>query len=308
MKKVVALFMVLVLISSMSINALAASGNSIKGDGKGSEKNTQEETSTEQVKQKLDTQKTFKTELNVQKKEVSLQRNILSEEKELLIAQYDELLANGNTADAEVLMTSINDLKVQMDVLQNEMKQLINERFMIVKTLYSEEKLAEFDNAAAVIKQMYEDAYTLGAGSITIKNSIIKFDTPPYLKGGITLVPVRAITEELGAEVTWNEDTQTVNIAKDNIVIEMTINSTTVLINGIVVDMGIAPEVTSGRTYVPLRFLAETFELAVAWDQETETIDIEVVEGVIEEVAVEVTPNVPEEVTEVDNTDETNAD
>lgn len=304
MKKVVALFMVLVLISSMSMNARAASGNSIKSDGKGSGENTQEETSTEQVKQKLETQKIFKTELNVKKKEVLIQRNILSEEKELLIAQYDELLATGNTADAEVLMGSINNIKVQMDVLQNEMKQLINERFMIVKTLYSDEKLAEYDSAAAVINQMYEDAYTLGAGSIAIKNNIIKFDSPPYLKGGVTLVPVRAITEELGAEVTWNEDTQTVTISKDNIVIEMTINSTTVLINGNTVDMGIAAEVTSGRTYVPLRFLAETFELAVAWDQETETIDIEI----IEEETDEVTDEETDEVTQVDTTDETNAD
>lgn len=36
---------------------------------------------------------------------------------------------------------------------------------------------------------------------------MIKFDTPPYIKGGRTVVPVKAITEGLGATVTFNAET-----------------------------------------------------------------------------------------------------
>jgi len=54
----------------------------------------------------------------------------------------------------------------------------------------------------------------------------------------------------------------------------MKINSTTVLVDGKPVDMGIGVEVTNGRTYFPLRFLAEIFE-SVTWDEENEIIDIE---------------------------------
>jgi hypothetical protein len=192
-----------------------------------------------------------------------------------LEAEYQELLASGDTEGAAALLEKINAFDTQMAQLKTQMKKMINERHMIVKTLYSEEELGKFDSAAQLIEKMYADAAALGAGSVIVKNNLIKFEAPPYIKGGKTLIPVRAIAEELGAIVSWDGETQSVTITKDNKEVVMTINSTTVLVDGVPVDMSTKAEITCGRTYIPIRFLAETFGLKVNWDGENEIIDIE---------------------------------
>ena len=47
---------------------------------------------------------------------------------------------------------------------------------------------------------------------IDIKN--VKFDVPPTIVNGRTLVPLRAIFEALGATVEWDDATQTVTSEK----------------------------------------------------------------------------------------------
>lgn len=152
---------------------------------------------------------------------------------------------------------------------------------MVTKSEYSTEELGNFDSAADLIAQMYEDVNVLGLGSVTVRDNIIKFDTPPYIKGGRTVVPVRAITEELGADLLWDEGTQTVTITMEGsstttgTAIVLGINSRVVTVDGEAQTLDTAAEITNGRTYVPLRFIAETFGLDVDWDEGTETIDIE---------------------------------
>lgn len=231
------------------------------------------ETLNEQNKQE-NSKKQYKTELTEKKKELQQEKAILNQEKEDLEAEYEALLASGETAKAEALLASINELNEQIKDTQAKVKETINERYMVVKTLYSNTELQQFNSASDLIKQMYQDAKTLDAGGITVNNNLIKFDAPAYIKGGVTLVPLRAISEELGAQVSWNEETNTVTITKDDKVIEITGNSTTVMVNGTPVEISNPAEVTCGRTYLPLRFLSEALDFTVTWDEENEIIDI----------------------------------
>lgn len=273
MKKVLAFVLIFVLISSTSILSFAAPGDSNNGNGKGQAKKDKA-LINEEKQEKSNIKKQFKTELNDFKRDVIKQKNVINKEKETLETQYEELLAAGDTASAKVLLEKIKVLNLEKDTLQAEMKQIINERHMVVKTLYTEEELSNFENAASLIEQMYEEANAVGAGSISVNNNIIKFEAPPYLKGKDTMIPVRTISEQFGAEVTWDNDTQTVTISKENIKVEFKINSTTVYVEGNPVDMGSYAEITCGRTYVPLRFLAEVFKLDVIEDEENEIIEI----------------------------------
>ena len=111
--------------------------------------------------------------------------------------------------------------------------------------------------------------------SISVKKNLIKFDTPPYIKGGRTVVPVKAITQGLGATVTFNAETFEVTIVKDDIIIVLTIGSNIALVNGKPVELDAKSEITNARTYVPIKFIAETFGLSVEWDADTDTIDID---------------------------------
>ncbi|MCK5764299.1 MAG: copper amine oxidase N-terminal domain-containing protein, partial [Clostridiales bacterium] len=103
----------------------------------------------------------------------------------------------------------------------------------------------------------------------------------PYIKGGRTVVPVRALTEGLGALVSYNNETREVTIVKDGTEIVLLIGSNEALVNGETILLDSKAEITNSRTYVPIRFISEIFGLNVQWDGENEIIDIE------EEPAVE---------------------
>ena len=115
----------------------------------------------------------------------------------------------------------------------------------------------------------------LGVDSVIAKGKNFKFDTPPVIKGGRTLIPVRAITEGFGANVEWNTETQQVTITKGEKVIILIIGSDTAVVNGEEIQIDSKSEILNGRTVVPLRFIIENFGLKVEWDDETETIEIE---------------------------------
>ncbi len=110
---------------------------------------------------------------------------------------------------------------------------------------------------------------------VTINGRNINFDVPPVIKNNRTLIPVRAVTEELGAKVAWNQKDQTVIITKENIKIELVIGRTNSKVNGQIASLDAPAEIMNGRTLIPLRFIAETFNLKVGWNQETRTAIIE---------------------------------
>ena len=97
----------------------------------------------------------------------------------------------------------------------------------------------------------------------------------PVIENGRTLVPVRAVSEALSAEILWNNDTQKIEVKKDSIIIAMTIGNLKAFINGNETSLDTPPVIQNGRTLVPLRFIAEGLNLNVNWNEENKTIKIE---------------------------------
>lgn len=52
----------------------------------------------------------------------------------------------------------------------------------------------------------------IGSQEMTVQGKTTVLDVAPKVENGRTLVPLRAISEALGAEVTWDEQTQTVTV------------------------------------------------------------------------------------------------
>ncbi len=122
----------------------------------------------------------------------------------------------------------------------------------------------------------------------------------PYIKDGVTLVPVRFIAENLGASVNYNDEDQTINITYQNKAIKYKVNSTTAYIDGEEKKLNIAPCIEDARTFVPLRATAEAFGKEVFWDSKgliilsdikdiynTDGTDDEIIVMIIQEVAYE---------------------
>lgn len=99
-------------------------------------------------------------------------------------------------------------------------------------------------------------------------------DVPPVVKYGRTLVPIRALTTALGADVKWNPDTHVVTITKNGMVIELKLGSDIVIVNGKEWKIDVPAENMNNRVVVPIRFIAEAFNQKVEWDEATGTIII----------------------------------
>ncbi len=107
-------------------------------------------------------------------------------------------------------------------------------------------------------------ALQLYGGSFFAKGTRTKLDAPAYTKDGRTLVPVRVISEGFNLDVNWDEASQKVTVAPN---IEMTIGSNQMKVGNKVVDLEVAPELTNGRTFLPLRAFAEdALGKKVFWD------------------------------------------
>lgn len=97
----------------------------------------------------------------------------------------------------------------------------------------------------------------------------------PVIENDRTLIPVRAVSEALSADVIWYDDVKQIEIKKDNILIHMMIGNSKAYVNGDEKQLDAAPDIRNDRTLVPLRFIAESLNLDVQWDEDSRTITIE---------------------------------
>lgn len=123
-------------------------------------------------------------------------------------------------------------------------------------------------------------AVTSFAGDITVKVNGAKVDFPdvkPYTdQNDRTLVPIRFIADNLGAETSWNEEKQVATIKKDDKTIDICIRCKKVFVNGKQVETdSIGEKKDDIRTMVPLRFISEMFGAKVGWDEKTLTVTID---------------------------------
>ncbi len=101
--------------------------------------------------------------------------------------------------------------------------------------------------------------------TVILDGNELSFDVPPQIINGRTMVPIRAIFEALGAEVSWDDATKTVTATIDDYTVECTINSKVMTVCGEKVEMDVSPVIIDGRTLMPARFAAEAFGCSVGW-------------------------------------------
>ena len=122
--------------------------------------------------------------------------------------------------------------------------------------------------------------------NINIDGKILKTDFKAYNVNGRTFIPIREVTENLGATVSWDNKLKsaTVNYGDKNLVLQ--INSNVVYLNGKKqkIDRDSVPRFANysqprkeSKTMVPIRFISETLGYDVDWDQKTSTVFIKTI-------------------------------
>lgn len=121
---------------------------------------------------------------------------------------------------------------------------------------------------------------TVGRTSYTVNQLQRTMVAAPIILEGRTLLPIRYVTEAIGAQVVWNAASQKVTVTLDDKTIELWIGRSTAVVNGVptLIDSnnsGAAPIVVPpGRTMLPLRFIAEKLGCNVDWDGKKQQIRI----------------------------------
>ncbi len=116
-------------------------------------------------------------------------------------------------------------------------------------------------------------SYT-GQPTVVINGATIATTVAPYIENGTTMVPLRSISEYMGANVDWNPETRAIHIEKGSRTVDLTVGQVAAKINGETVTASISPTIKNSYTMVPLRFIGEALDCQVAWDANTKTVII----------------------------------
>lgn len=107
---------------------------------------------------------------------------------------------------------------------------------------------------------------------LIIDGKKISGDVPPLLQEGRVLVPIRIVSETLGAQVNYNSTNKEVSITRNNEKIILTINKQEAFKNDLLVTLDVPATIVDSRTMVPLRFISEALGSKVEWLNEEKTV------------------------------------
>ena len=96
-------------------------------------------------------------------------------------------------------------------------------------------------------------------------------DTKPYIKGGRTMLPLRYVAEALGYKVAWLSETRTAVIMDIGLRVEIPVDSSFIIVNGVKYTSDVKPEMRKNRIMLPIANIARALGLKdgkdILWDE-----------------------------------------
>lgn len=124
---------------------------------------------------------------------------------------------------------------------------------------------------------------TIGDVNAIVNGETVTNDVAPMVVNDRTMLPIRFVAENLGANVNWFESLQTVSIKSRKADISLKIGDTTANVTENIsafykpikqVELDSPAFVENDRTFLPVRFVAENLGADVQWDEATQTVTI----------------------------------
>lgn len=115
------------------------------------------------------------------------------------------------------------------------------------------------------------------ASPITLKldGVAVASDVAPVVQSGTTLVPLRVISENLGADVSWNQSSQQATVKTAAYTVVFKVGSKEYTVNGAKKTLTVAPKIVTGRTLLPIRAFAEAIGAKVNYTASTNTATVD---------------------------------
>ncbi|MFD3259920.1 copper amine oxidase N-terminal domain-containing protein [Paenibacillus lentus] len=111
---------------------------------------------------------------------------------------------------------------------------------------------------------------------VEVNGNLISFpDAKPFMdKSNRVQVPVRFVSEALGAEVRWNSQSKQVTVKMGEDTTVLTLGKKAFTVNGQTKQMDTVAQEKQNRTFVPLRFVSEALGAKVIWHSDLYSVEI----------------------------------
>ena len=116
--------------------------------------------------------------------------------------------------------------------------------------------------------------------SVTVNGKNPAFDSEPIIQNDRLLVPMRAIFEALGADVSWDDSSKTASAVLGKTGLEITVGANELYKNGSKIALDVPAVIVKDRTLVPIRAVSEGLGADVDWIADTKSVIITMNENV----------------------------
>ncbi len=115
----------------------------------------------------------------------------------------------------------------------------------------------------------------IGKNTGTVNGKTTTLEQGAVIKNGRTMVPLRFITDAMGATLAWDAATKTANITLADNKIALTIDNAVAKVNDYDVALDAPATIINGKTVVPVRFVAESMGATTAWDATLKKVTVQ---------------------------------
>ena len=130
-------------------------------------------------------------------------------------------------------------------------------------------------------------------------NEIFFLDAQPFIdERDRVLVPIRFVSEALGALVDWENESQTAIIKQGRDEIRYTVYQPMAYLNGEIMVMDTYGILKEDRTLVPIRFISELLGCTVVWNENTLTVVITSPKDALEFPEPDISVNYPKSISD----------
>jgi multiple sugar transport system substrate-binding protein len=140
--------------------------------------------------------------------------------------------------------------------------------------------LVTFTSVLAAVPSAKAESMTtievyIGKNTGTVNGKTTTLEQGAVIKNGRTLVPLRFITEAMGATLVWDAATRTANITLADNKISLTIGNTVAKVNGYDVALDAPAAIINSKTVVPMRFVAESMGATTTWNATLQKVTVQ---------------------------------
>ncbi len=171
----------------------------------------------------------------------------------------------------KVLKYEIDNFDYSMDENGNIIINSLNgNKFATLKITAGEKSksINLYDTNANIIKMKIDET------KYNINEESFEMDTKPFIKDDRTLVPVRFIVEALKGNVDYDDENRIVNIVYDGKIIIIPIDDNKIVVNDEVITMDTTAIIKDSRTFIPIRFVAESIGMTVDYEDSTKEVTL----------------------------------